>query len=30
MSDESWVAMGDDLSDEDYNRRFFEHFGIRL
>ena len=30
ISDESWVAMGDDLSDEDYNRRFFEHFGIRL
>jgi NAD(P)-dependent dehydrogenase (short-subunit alcohol dehydrogenase family) len=30
MSDEAWVAMGDDLPDEDYNRRFFEHFGIRL
>jgi len=30
ISDETWVAMGDDLSDEDYNRRFFEYFGIRL
>jgi NAD(P)-dependent dehydrogenase (short-subunit alcohol dehydrogenase family) len=30
ISDESWVAMGDELSDEDYNRRFFEYFGIRL
>jgi NAD(P)-dependent dehydrogenase (short-subunit alcohol dehydrogenase family) len=30
MSDEAWVAMGDDLSDEDYNRRFFEYFRIRL
>jgi len=30
MSDEGWVAMGDDLPDEEYNRRFFEHFGIRL
>ncbi len=30
ISDEAWVAMGDDLGDEDYNRRFFEYFGIRL
>jgi len=30
LSDEEWVAMGGDLSDEDYNRRFFEYFGIRL
>jgi NAD(P)-dependent dehydrogenase (short-subunit alcohol dehydrogenase family) len=30
MSDEAWVAMGDDLPDEEYNRRFFEQFGIRL
>jgi len=30
ISDEEWVSMGDDLSDEDYNRRFFEYFGIRL
>ncbi len=30
ISDEAWVTMGDDLSDEEYNRRFFEYFGIRL
>jgi NAD(P)-dependent dehydrogenase (short-subunit alcohol dehydrogenase family) len=30
ISDESWVAMGDDLADDDYNRRFFEYFAIRL
>jgi NAD(P)-dependent dehydrogenase (short-subunit alcohol dehydrogenase family) len=30
MSDEAWVAMGDDVPDEEYNRRFLEHFGIRL
>jgi NAD(P)-dependent dehydrogenase (short-subunit alcohol dehydrogenase family) len=30
ISDESWVAMGDDLADEEYNRRFFEYFRIRL
>src|SRR5207249_1089749 len=30
MSDEYWVAMGDDLSDPEYNQRFFEYFGIRL
>jgi len=30
ISDECWVAMGDDLSDQDYNQRFFEYFGIRL
>jgi NAD(P)-dependent dehydrogenase (short-subunit alcohol dehydrogenase family) len=30
ISDEDWVAMGDDLSDEEYNRRFYEYFGIRL
>jgi NAD(P)-dependent dehydrogenase (short-subunit alcohol dehydrogenase family) len=30
ISDEEWVSMGDDLSDEEYNRRFFEYFGIRL
>ena len=30
ISDETWVEMGDALSDEDYNRRFEEHFGIRL
>ena len=30
ISDEDWIAMGDDLPDEDYNRRFYEYFGIRL
>jgi NAD(P)-dependent dehydrogenase (short-subunit alcohol dehydrogenase family) len=30
LSDEAWVAMGDDLSDEEYNRRFYEAFGITL
>jgi len=30
LTDEEWIAMGADLSDEDYNRRFFEYFGIRL
>jgi hypothetical protein len=30
MSDEQWIAMGDELSDEDYNARFKEHFGITL
>jgi NAD(P)-dependent dehydrogenase (short-subunit alcohol dehydrogenase family) len=30
ISDEAWVGMGDDLSDEEYNRRFFDYFGIRL
>ena len=30
LSDEAWVAMGDDLPDEEYNRLFLESFGIRL
>jgi NAD(P)-dependent dehydrogenase (short-subunit alcohol dehydrogenase family) len=28
--DEDWVAMGGDLSDEEYNKRFLEMFGIQL
>jgi NAD(P)-dependent dehydrogenase (short-subunit alcohol dehydrogenase family) len=27
---DDWVAMGEDLSDEDYNKRFLEMFGIQL
>ena len=30
ISDEDWVAMGDDLSDQEYNQRFVEYFGIKL
>jgi NAD(P)-dependent dehydrogenase (short-subunit alcohol dehydrogenase family) len=30
IRDEAWVAMGGELSDQDYNQRFFEYFGIRL
>ena len=30
ISDEDWVAMGDELADQEYNQRFFEYFGIRL
>ncbi len=30
ISDEEWVAMGGDLSDEDYNGRFEKYFGIEL
>ena len=30
ISDEAWVAMGEDLTDQDYNQRFFEYFGVRL
>src|SRR5437867_6947360 len=30
ISDEAWVAMGDELPDEDYNQRFLDYFGIRL
>ncbi len=30
ITDEDWVAMGDELSDEEYGRRFREYFGIRL
>jgi NAD(P)-dependent dehydrogenase (short-subunit alcohol dehydrogenase family) len=27
---EEWVTMGDDLSDEEYNSRFLENFGVKL
>ena len=30
ISDEDWVAMGDDLSDQEYNQRFADYFGIKL
>ena len=30
MSDEEWVAMGGELSDEEYNARFKRYFGIEL
>jgi NAD(P)-dependent dehydrogenase (short-subunit alcohol dehydrogenase family) len=30
VSAEAWVRMGDDLSDEDYNTRFAEYFGVNL
>jgi NAD(P)-dependent dehydrogenase (short-subunit alcohol dehydrogenase family) len=30
ISDEAWIAMGGDLSDEEYNGRFLEMFGIQL
>lgn len=30
ISDEDCVALNDDLSDEEYNRRFFDYFGIKL
>ncbi|MEC9239763.1 MAG: SDR family oxidoreductase [Pseudomonadota bacterium] len=30
IDDEDWVEMGGDLTDEDYNRRYQEYFGIRL
>jgi len=30
ITDETWVAMGGDLSDEEYNRRTAEYFGIEL
>jgi NAD(P)-dependent dehydrogenase (short-subunit alcohol dehydrogenase family) len=29
IADEAWVAMGDDLPDDEYNRRFLAYFGIR-
>ena len=30
MSDEAWVAMGDELSDEEYNGLYEQHFDIKL
>ncbi len=30
ISDEEWVAMGADLSDEEYNGRFKAYFGVEL
>ena len=30
LAAEDWVRMGDDLSDEEYNSRFAEYFGIEL
>ena len=30
ISDEDWVAMGSELSDEEYNARFKRYFGIEL
>ncbi|NNL87347.1 MAG: hypothetical protein HKP27_16925 [Myxococcales bacterium] len=30
IADEDWVAMGRDLTDAEYNRLFYERFGIAL
>ncbi len=30
ISDEEWVRMGGDVSDQEYNDWYFEHFGIKL
>ena len=30
MSDEQWIAMGGDLSDDEYNSLYQHHFGIEL
>ena len=30
VSDEEWVAIGGELSDEEYNGRFKRYFGIEL
>src|SRR5262245_12805967 len=30
IADETWVAMGGDMPDEEYNRRMREYFGIEL
>jgi NAD(P)-dependent dehydrogenase (short-subunit alcohol dehydrogenase family) len=30
VSAEDWIRMGDDLSDDEYNAKFLEYFGVRL
>jgi NAD(P)-dependent dehydrogenase (short-subunit alcohol dehydrogenase family) len=30
ISDEAWIGMGADLTDQEYNQRFYDYFGIRL
>ncbi|MFI5317722.1 MAG: SDR family oxidoreductase [Myxococcota bacterium] len=30
LSDEQFIALGDDLEDDEYNRRYLEYFGIEL
>lgn len=30
VSAEDWIRLGDDLSDDEYNSKFFEYFGVRL
>ena len=30
ISDEQWIEMGGDLSDQEYNDRFAQYFGVRL
>lgn len=30
MTDEEWVAMGDDITDQQYNEQFAKHFNINL
>jgi NAD(P)-dependent dehydrogenase (short-subunit alcohol dehydrogenase family) len=30
ISDEEWISMGADLTDDEYNERFLRHFGVQL
>ncbi|MFP6817637.1 MAG: SDR family oxidoreductase [Pseudomonadales bacterium] len=30
LASEEWISMGADLSDDEYNSRFFEYFGVEL